>query len=104
MSDDDDIVETIIERAVESANELNQMSRGEINLIGHAVQGSDVVIAVWPNKDTRYGVGWRLVKGRQRLRDCATDKVGFTLSGVPCADQEQADEWVRIAGEMDRLN
>src|ERR1700756_935384 len=80
-------MEGVIERAVESANTFHEKLRtarsdtDRFRMVTERVEKHDFVVAVWQDASERNGVGFRLIKGQQKL---ATIAKGSALELLAC--------------------
>jgi hypothetical protein len=70
-------IDGVIERAVESANTFHEKLRvarsgtDRFRMVMERVEKHDIVVAVWQDASERNGVGFRLIKGQQKLATIA---------------------------------
>jgi hypothetical protein len=70
-------IDGVIERAVESANTFHGKLRAarsdtdRFRMVMERVEKHDFVVAVWQDASERNGVGFRLIKGQQKLATIA---------------------------------
>jgi hypothetical protein len=91
-------IEGVIERAVESANTFHERLRtarsdnDRFRMVMERVEKHDFVVAVWQDASERNGVGFRLIKGQQKLAAIAKGSAQLIgVVGLPCIDAEQAE-------------
>jgi hypothetical protein len=99
-------MEGVIERAVESANTFHEKLRtarsdtDRFRMVMERVEKHDFVVAVWQDASERNGVGFRLIKGQQKLATIAKGSAKIIgVVGLPCIDAEQAEALYQTAGE-----
>ena len=99
-------IDGVIERAVKSANTFHARLRAarsdseRFRMVMERVEKHDFVVAVWQDASERNGVGFRLIKGQQKLATIADESAQLIgIVGLPCIDAEQAETLYETAGE-----
>jgi hypothetical protein len=99
----------MLKTTVELANDFNfeleaALAHVRMTMVRKRIADNDVVFAVWQDAGEPDGVGYRLVKGQQLLRESMASgtSVPVSITGIRCIDAGQARALAQAEGEKDR--